>query len=80
MRPGRADLRLGRADFRLKRLGLRPERLSFRPERLDLRPERLGLRPERSNGEGGGRTNESPLVFYRTSSPFGAVAQKPASR
>ena len=47
--------------------------------RLDLRPERPDLRPEGSD-EGGGtnertdeRTNESPPVFYRTSSPSGPL-------
>ena len=67
-------------DLRPERPGLRPERLDLRPERLDLRPERPDLRPEGSD-EGGderndGRTNESPPVFYRTSSPSGPLPKR----
>ena len=61
---------------------MRPERLDLGTERLDLRPERLDLRPEGPD-EGGGtdartneRTNESPPVFYRTSSPSGPLPKK----
>ena len=61
-------------------MDLEPERPDLRPKRLDLRPERLDLRPEGSDEGGGltnkktnGRTNESPPVFYRTSSPLGPL-------
>ena len=48
----------------------RPERADFRPERVDFSPEGADSRPERAWGGGrtDERTNESPPVFYRTSS------------
>ena len=45
-----------------------PERADFRPEREDFRLERADSRPW-----GDIRTNESPPVFYRTSSPSGPL-------
>ena len=41
----------------------------------DFRPERADFRPERAWGDGrmDGRTNKSPPVFYRTSSPSGPL-------
>ena len=77
-------MRHGRPDLRPERPDLRPERPDLRPERLDLRPERPDLRPEGSDEGGGltnertdGRTNESPPVFYRTSSPLGPLPKNP---
>ena len=78
-------MRPERLDLRPERLDLRPERLDLGTERLDLRPERLDLRPEGPD-EGGGtdkrtneQTNESPPVFYRTSSPSGPLPKKAMS-
>ena len=56
----------------------RPERADFRPERVNFRPKRADFRPERAWGEqtdkgADGMTNESPSVFYRTSSPSGPL-------
>ena len=45
---------------------MRPERLDFRPEG----PDKGG--DARTNGQ----TNESPPVFYRTSSPSGPLPKK----
>ena len=63
-----------------ERSDLRPERPDLRPERSDLRPERPYLRSEGPDERGGRtnkrineRTNESPPVFYRTSSPSGPL-------
>ena len=86
MRPENLDLRPEKPDLRPERPerpDLRPGRLDLRPQRLDLRPERPDLRPEGSD-EGGvltdkrtnGRTNKSPPVFYRTSSPLGPLPKK----
>ena len=75
MRFERLELRPERLDLRPKRLDLRPDRPGFRPERPDLRSQRPELRPEGLD-EGGRtdeRTNESPPVFYRTSSPSGPL-------
>ena len=61
---------------------MRPERLDLGPKRLNLRLERLVLWPEGPDEGGGmnertdGRTNESPPVFYRTSSPSGPLPKK----
>ena len=69
-------------DLRPKKRNLRPERPGLRLERLDLRPERPDLRPEepdrwgRMDGRTNERTNESPPVFYRTSSPSGPRPKK----
>ena len=49
---------------------MRPERLDFRPEG----PDKGG--DARTNG----RTNESPPVFYRTSSPSGPLPKKGFNR
>ena len=59
----------------------RPERADFRRERVDFRPERAGFRPERAwggwtDGWMDGQRNESPPVFYRTSSPSGPLPKK----
>merc|ERR1712074_12703 len=91
IRPENADWKLERADLRLEnsdlwpeRPDLRPERPYLRPERPDLRPERLDLRPEGSDERGGtnkrtdGRTNKSPPVFYRSSSPSGPLPCYPS--
>ena len=78
-RPKKTDYRPERADSRLERADFRPERVDFRPERVDFRPERADFRPERAWGTHGrtdGRTNESPPVFYRTSSPSGPLPKK----
>ena len=69
--------------MKLERPDLRPNRPDFKPERPDLRLERPDLRPERPDGGGtdertDGRTNESPPVFYRTSSPSGPLPKKKA--
>ena len=49
-------------------------RVDLRSQRADLRPERADLRPGRgTNGMTDGRTNKSPPVFYRTSSPSGPL-------
>ena len=89
LRPERPRLRPERPDVRPGRLDLRPERLDLRPERLDLRPERPDLRPEGSDEEGTNkrmnertdrRTNESPPMFYRTSSPWGPLPKNRVSR
>ena len=66
-------MRLERADLRLKRAVLKPERADVRPERPDLKSEMPDLKPEWT----GGRTNESPPVFYRTSSPSGPQPKSP---
>ena len=81
-RPERINFRPEKADSRPERTGFRPERAIFRPERTDSRPERADFRPERedfrleradSRPWGDRRTNESPPVFYRTSSPSGPL-------
>ena len=79
MKPGRPDLRPERPD-------LRPHQPDFRPEQPDLRPERPA-RPHLGGGTNGltdGRKNESPPVFYKTSSPSGPPPKKgtdqPANR
>ena len=78
LRPNRPGLRPERLDLRYERPVLKPERLDLRPERPDSRSQRPDLRPEGPD-EGGAnewtneRTNESPLVFYRTSSPLGPL-------
>ena len=77
----RADFRPVRADFRPERADSRPERADFRPERVNFRPERADFRPERAWGgrtdeRTNRRTNESPPVFYRTSSPSGPLPKK----
>ena len=83
LRPERPVLRPERLDLRLERPNLRPERLDLRPERPYLRSQRPNLRPEgpdggdeRTNKRTDGRTNESPPVFYRTSSPSGPLPKK----
>ena len=77
MWPERHSLRLVGPDLRLLRLDLRPERPDLRPDRLDLRPSRPDLRPDRLVGgtdkQTNKRTNESPPVFYRTSSLSGPL-------
>ena len=64
---------------------LRPERPDLRPDRLDLRPDGPDLKPERLDGGGDEQTNkqrmdrqtnESPPVFYKTSSPSGPLPKK----
>ena len=86
--PERPNLRPGWPGLRPENLYLRPEWLDLRPERQDLRPERQDFRPERPDlrpeglDEGGThertneRTNKSPPVFYRTSSPSGPLPKK----
>ena len=44
---------------------------------VDFRPEKADFRAERAWGRMDGRTIESPPVFFRTSSPFGAAALLP---
>ena len=52
-------------------------RVDLRSQRADLRPERADLRPGRgTNGMTDGRTNKSPPMFYRTSSPSGPLPKK----
>ena len=66
-----------------ERLDLKPEKLDLRPERLDLGPEKLdmrGLVKGGTNGRTDVRTNKSPPVFYRTSSPSGPLPKKADSR
>ena len=53
---------------------LEAERADFRPERADFRPVRAW--GGRTHGRTDGRTNESPPVFYRTSSPSGPLPKK----
>ena len=56
-----------RADSRPEKAYLRSDRVNFSPERADFRPERAwGRRTDK-------RTNKSPPVFYRTSSPSGPL-------
>ena len=62
-------------DSRPERTDFRPERVNFRPERADFRSERA-WGDERTDGRTDRMTNESRPVFYRTSSPFEAAAQK----
>ena len=69
--------------MKLERPDLRPDGPDFKPERPDLRLERPDLRPEKPDGGDGltnertdGRTNESPPVFYRTSSPSGPLPKR----
>ena len=81
LRPERTDLRPEKLDLRPESLDLRPERPDFRPERPDLRSQRPELKPEAldvggTNGRTDGRTNESPPVFYRTSSPSEPLPKK----
>ena len=51
----------------------------FKPEKAEFKPERADFRLERAWGEGrtdkriNGRSNESHLVLYRTSSPLGPL-------
>ena len=57
---------------------LRPEKADFRPERADFRSERAwgGIdrwTDGRNDEQTDGMTNESPPVFYRTSSPSGPL-------
>ena len=81
MRPDSPDLRPDRPDeAEFERLDLRLDRpdLSLsgqilEPERLDSSPERPDLRPEGVDELWNERTNESPPVFYRTSSPSGPL-------
>ena len=54
---------------------MRPERADLSPGRTDLRAERADLR-ELGGGQTNGRTNVSPPVFYRTSSPSGPLPKK----
>ena len=75
LRPERPDLRLERPDLRLERPDLRPERLDLRHERPDLRSQRGGQPNDRTNG----RTNKSPPVFYKTSSPSGPLPKNTTS-
>ena len=56
----------------------KPKRVDFRPEKVDFRPVRADFRPGRAwgglmDGRMNGRTNKSPPVFYRTSSPSGPL-------
>ena len=60
-----------RADFRPERADFRPEKANFRPERADFRPKRAW--GEQTDKGTDGMTNESPPVFYRTSSPSGPL-------
>ena len=77
LRPGRTGFRPEKADFRPERADSRPERADFKPERADFRPERADFRPERAwGGLTDIRTNKSPPVFYRTSSPLGPPPKK----
>ena len=64
----RVDLRHKRADYRPERVDLQHEGTDFWPYRADFRVER----PDGGkNGQNDRWTNESPPVFYRTSSPSG---------
>ena len=69
--PEMADLRPEIADSRSERADFRPMRVNFRPERADFGPERAW--GEQMDGRTDGMTNESPPVFYRTSSPLGPL-------
>ena len=55
-------------------------RADFRPKRVDFRPERVDFRLERAWGgthkQTDKRTNKSPPVFYRTSSPSEPLPKK----
>ena len=71
-----------KAYFRSERVNFSPERADFRPERVDFSPEKADFRPERAwggrtNERTNGRTNKSPPVFYRTSSPWGPLPKRP---
>ena len=70
-RTERGDIRPKRADFRPERTDFRPERANSKPEKADFRLKRADFEPEKSDGGGtNGMTNESPPVFYKTSSPL----------
>ena len=57
-----------------------PERADFKLERADFGPERADFRSERAlGGRMDGRMNESPPVFYRTSSPSGQLPKRQIS-
>ena len=66
--------------FRTERTDFRPDREDFSPERIDFRPDRADFRPGGTDGQTdkrmNERTNESPPVFYRTSSPLGLLPKK----
>ena len=60
----------------LRRLILRLKQSDFRPGRADSRTD-FGLEDaERGDERTDGMTNESPPVFYRTSSPSGPLPNK----
>ena len=72
------DFKPDRADFRPEKADSKPERADFRPERVNFWPERADFRSERAWGDKrtNGMTNESPPVFYRTSSPSGPLPKR----
>ena len=59
---------------------LRPEIFPLRPEVCLLRPSFCPLRPGGTNRRTDGMTNESPPVFYRTSSPSGPLPKNQGLR
>ena len=77
--PDGVDLRPGRSKFRYERVDFRFKRADFSPERVDLRSQMTDFRGEWFKGGGENnrmvrwRTNESPPVFYRTSSLSGPL-------